>query len=67
VRHRDQRWSVKVVADSEASAVELAMGKARALNHEKGMPPHGIRLRDDDLRTLATVCGDVPRGDAAGG
>jgi hypothetical protein len=64
----DINWSVKVVADSEASAIELAVAKARVLNREKGMPPHGIRLPAKELRDLATVYGDpVPRRDAAAG
>lgn len=64
----DINWSVKVVADSEASAIELALTRARVLNREKGMPPHGIRLRAEDLRNLAFVFGDpVPIGDTAAG
>lgn len=64
----DINWSVKVVADSESTAIELALGKARVLNREKGMPPHGIRLRVKDLRDLAIVYGDAAaRGDATAG
>jgi hypothetical protein len=64
----DINWSVKVVSDSEASAIGLAPERARVLNREKGMPPHGIRLADDDLRDLAIIYGEpIPLGDAAAG
>ena len=57
----DINWSVKVVADSEASAIERALEEARVLNREKGMPPHGIRLSAEALREIATVYGKPKR------
>jgi len=61
----DINWVVKVIADSESSAIELALERARIQNREAGMPPHGIRVTEDELRDLATVYGDLaPRGDA---
>lgn len=64
----DINWSVKVVADSEASAIELALEQARVLNDKKGMPPHGIHVRDEDLRNLAFVYSEpVPPGDSGAG
>ena len=38
----DISWSVTVTATSEAEAVELAVERARVVNRELGLPPHGL-------------------------
>ena len=60
----DISWSVAVTAASEAEAVELALECARAVNRESGLPPHGLRVSDQELRRLACV---LPRRPAAPG
>ena len=51
----DISWSVTVAADSEAEALELGLKDALALNREFGMPPHGLKVSEAELRRLATV------------
>jgi hypothetical protein len=57
----DINWSITLLADSEASAIELALRHARAVNASRGMPPHGIRLSESSLRDLAFVYGKPAR------
>jgi hypothetical protein len=64
----DISWHTKVIADSEKSAIDLAVEQARVVNRKSGMPPHGIRLNVKSLRELAIVYGkSVPCGDSAVG
>jgi hypothetical protein len=51
----DISWSVTVSAESEAVALEQGLAEARALNREFGLPPHGLRVSEDELRRLAFV------------
>ena len=46
---------VDVVAESEAEAMEKAIVEARAVNERTGLPPHGLKVDDAYLRTLATA------------
>jgi hypothetical protein len=57
----DVSWVVTVVAASEAEAVERAVEQARALDAASGLPPHGLRVGEAELRRLAYV---LPRGSA---
>jgi|GEM_PF-4665454 len=54
----DISWFVTVAAESEAAAVELALEKARAVNQEAGLPPHGLRVSEEELRRLVCVLPD---------
>ncbi len=51
----DISWSVTVEAEFKSDAVELALEAARLVNHQTGMPPHGIRVSEEQLRRLAYV------------
>lgn len=51
----DISWAVTVTAASESEALELALERARAVNREVGLPPHGLRVSDSELRRLAIV------------
>ena len=51
----DISWCVTVSARSEAEALEMGMADAIILNREFGMPPHGIRMMEEELRRLARV------------
>ena len=51
----DISWCVTVSAESEAAALEQGLVEARALNREFGLPPHSIRVSDEELRRLACV------------
>lgn len=51
----DISWHVTVSAESEAEALEKGLKDARALNREFGMPPHGLKVSEDELRRLAHV------------
>ncbi len=57
----DISWTVTVTAASEAEALELTLDRARAVNRESGLPPHGIRISESELRRLAGV---LPEGHA---
>jgi hypothetical protein len=57
----DISWSVTVSAESEAEAFELAMKKARVINRQCGLPPHGLRVTEEELRRLACVLPDGQR------
>jgi hypothetical protein len=48
-------WCVTVAAGSEAEALELGLPDARDLNRELGLPPHGLRVSEEELRRLAYV------------
>jgi hypothetical protein len=56
----DIMWSVTVAAESEDAAIDLAVTQAREVNEGSGMPPHGIRVSDTELRRLAVVVPDQP-------
>jgi hypothetical protein len=51
----DISWWVTVSAESEAAALEQGLAEARAINRDVGLPPHGIRVNEDDLLRLACV------------
>jgi hypothetical protein len=51
----DISWTVSVTAASQGEAIELAVKQALAVNREFGMPPHGLRIDDAELRQLAFV------------
>src|SRR5262249_38892188 len=51
----DISWSVTVTASTGEEAMELALVRARKLNDELGLPPHGIRVSESKLRQLAHV------------
>lgn len=51
----DISWSVTVEAMSESGAIELALEQARVVNRESGLPPHGLRVSESELRKLAFV------------
>ena len=51
----DISWFVNVIASSESEALELAIIQAQALNRGSGLPPHGLRVGDSDIRRLAVV------------
>ena len=53
-------WSVTVAAESEAAALDSALEKARVINRESGLPPHGLRVSDEELRRLACVLPEEP-------
>ena len=44
-----------VMAGSEAEAVEVALEQARVINREYGLPPHGLRVSEGELRRLALL------------
>lgn len=46
---------VDVDAESESEAIELALVQARLVNDQTGLPPHGIRVDEQYLRTLAVA------------
>ena len=48
-------WSATVSAESEEKAVELALEQARLLNRGAGLPPHGLRVSDAYLQSLASA------------
>ena len=54
----DISWLVTVAAESEAAAVESALERARVVNEETGLPPHGLRVSEEELRRLACVLPD---------
>jgi hypothetical protein len=56
----DISWSVTVAAASEAEAVELALERARVVNRGSGLPPHGLRVSEQQLRHLACVPSQRP-------
>ena len=56
----DIMWQVDVLASSEDDAMALAIELARIMNAETGMPPHGIRVSDRELRRLAFVVPERP-------
>ncbi len=51
----DISWGVTVSAASEAEALESALEQARTLNRESGLPPHGIRVGEEELRRMACM------------
>ena len=51
----DISWSVTVTAATEAEAIELALERARVVNRESGLPPHGLRVGEPELRRLVCV------------
>jgi hypothetical protein len=51
----DISWFVTVTAVSEAQAVELALEEARVVNRVSGLPTHGLRVSEAELRRLACV------------
>jgi hypothetical protein len=51
----DISWRVTVAAGSEAEALEQGLEEARALNREFGLPPHGLKVSEVELRRLASV------------
>ena len=51
----DISWCVTVSAESEAAALEQGLAEARVLNREFGLPPHGIRVGEVELRRMALV------------
>jgi hypothetical protein len=51
----DISWSVTVEAVSEAEAIEAALKPARIINRQSGLPPHGLRVSEKELRRLACV------------
>ena len=51
----DISWAVTVTAGSEAEAIERALEEARVLNRRSGLPPHGLRVTEAELRRLACV------------
>ena len=53
-------WSVTVAAGSEEEAIETAIEQAQAVNHDSGMPPHGIQVTEHELRRLACVIPKTP-------
>jgi len=46
---------VSVSADSESEALLLATKEASVINTESGLPLHGIRVSESELRRLACV------------
>ena len=56
----DISWSVTVTAASEAEAIELAVERARVVNRESGLPPHGLRVSEAELRRLVCVLPQKP-------
>ena len=57
----DISWFVTVAAESETAAVESALERARIVNDESGLPPHGLRVSEGELRRLVCV---LPEGRA---
>jgi hypothetical protein len=51
----DISWCVTVRAESEADALEQGLAEAREYNQEFGLPPHGIRVNEEELRRQACV------------
>ena len=51
---------VTVLAESEREAIEKAICEARAINKKSGLPPHGIRVSERQLRQLAMVVPKPP-------
>jgi hypothetical protein len=51
----DIMWSVTVEAESESEAIQKGIDQARIVNAESGLPPHGIRVREQDLHQLALI------------
>jgi hypothetical protein len=45
-------------AGSEAEALDAALRKALGVNSRVGMPPHGIRVSEEELRRQAIVMTD---------
>ena len=43
---------VEVLADSKESAIDKAVSEACTINESSGMPPHGIRVSEQELRRL---------------
>lgn len=56
----DISWSVTVAAKSEATALASALDRARLLNQASGLPPHGLRVSEEELRRLACVLPEKP-------
>lgn len=56
----DISWVVTIEAASEAEALERALEQARALNRGPGLPPHGLRVSEKELRRLACVLPQSP-------
>jgi hypothetical protein len=50
--------SITQKADSEAAALEAALAWAVGVSQRVGLPPHGMRLSEDELRRDATVVTD---------
>ncbi|MCC6492601.1 MAG: hypothetical protein IT424_06235 [Pirellulales bacterium] len=46
---------LSVAAIDEADALERALAEAQAINRRSGLPPHGLRLDESYLRTLACI------------
>jgi hypothetical protein len=51
----DVSWTVTVPANSESEALDRALEQARLLNDQSGLPPHGRRVSEAELRRLACV------------
>lgn len=58
----DFLWNATVRASCESDATELAIKLATLANKEHGLPPHGIRLTEDEIRHYLVV---LPDGDSA--
>lgn len=44
-----------VDADTETKALDIALEQAQVINEKSGLPPHGIRVTESELRKLALV------------
>ena len=44
-----------LVAGSAAAALDIGLRHARSLNRRSGLPPHGIRISDDELAQQVKV------------
>lgn len=51
----DIHLTVSVTANSELAAIEAALINAQKVNDSTGLPPHGIRVSERDLRKLVVV------------
>lgn len=51
----DIGWSTEVEAESEAEAFELRVAEAVSVSESEGLPPHGIKTSEEDIRRLLIV------------
>lgn len=59
----DINLTITVNAASEDEALSIALREAREINDAEGMPPHGIKVNDEELRELACVMPTNSRSD----